>query len=61
MLICPLVNKEIDEIDCLENMDIVDEFISDESHIHEEFKIKPDYKDICKKCKFHESTWLVKQ
>ena len=61
MLICPLVNKEIDEIDCLENMDIVDEFISDESHIPEEFKIKPDYKDICKKCKFHESTWLVKQ
>ncbi len=61
MLICPLVNKEIDEIDCLENMDIIDEFISDESHIPEEFKVKPDYKDICKKCKFHESTWLVKQ
>ena len=57
MLICPLVNKEIDEIDCLENMDIIDEYISDESHIPEEFKVKPDYKDICKNCEFHKSTW----
>lgn len=55
-MMCPLVDDQIDEIDCLENTDIIDGFISDESHIPDYFKIKPDYKEICKKCKYHEST-----
>ena len=57
MVLCPLVDFEIDEGDCLENTDVIDEFISDESHIPDYFKIKPDYKDICKKCIHHSSTW----
>ncbi|PWJ13950.1 hypothetical protein [Ruminococcus flavefaciens] len=57
MLKCPLVDKEIDGGDCLINTDIIDGFISDDSHIPDEFKVKPDYKEICKKCKYHESTW----
>ncbi len=60
MLICPLVDTEIDESDCLENIDIIDEFISDESHIPEDFKKKVNFKEICKKCKFHESSWANK-
>ncbi len=54
---CPLTDNTIDPIDCIENIDIIDGFISDESHIPDEFKGKPDYKEICKKCKYHESTW----
>ncbi|MBR6336186.1 MAG: hypothetical protein IKR76_00480 [Ruminococcus sp.] len=57
MIKCPLVDKDIYEIDCLENIDIIDEFISSEEHIPDEFKAKPNYKDICKKCAFHNSTW----
>lgn len=54
---CPLVDDVIDPIDCIENIDIIDGFISDESHIPDEFKVKHDYKEICKKCKNHVSTW----
>ena len=54
---CPLTDNAIDAMDCIENIDIIDGFISDDSHIPNEFKAKPDYKEICKKCKRHESTW----
>lgn len=53
---CPLIDKDIDPVDCLENIDIIDGFISNESHIPSQYKVKPDYKEICKKCKYHEST-----
>ena len=55
--ICPLIDKDIDSADCLENIDIIGGFISDESHIPDEFKVKPDYKEICKNCKYHDSTF----
>ena len=57
MIICPLVDEEIDSGDCLINTDIIDGFISDESHIPDKFKVKPDFKEICKKCPYHASTW----
>lgn len=55
-IMCPLVDQEVETIDCLENTDIIDGFISDESHIPDIFKVKKDYKDICKKCPNHVST-----
>ena len=57
MVKCPLTDKEIDSFDCLENTDIIDEMYGNESNIPDEFKVKPNYKEICKKCKYHESTW----
>lgn len=57
MVKCPLTDKEIDSFDCLENTDIIDEMYGNKSNIPDEFKVKPDYKEICKKCKYHESTW----
>ena len=57
-IICPLTNTEIDSIDCLENTDIIDGFISDESHIPDEFKQFPNYREICINCKYHESTFI---
>lgn len=57
MMICPLTDKEIDPVDCLENIDITDGFISDESHLPEQYKKKDGYLEICMKCKYHESMW----
>lgn len=54
---CPLVDKAIESGDCLEITDIIDEMFGDESYIPDEFKVKTDYKEICKKCKHHVSTW----
>lgn len=54
---CPLIDDTIDAIDCVENTDIIDEFVSDETHIPEKFKVKDNYKEICKKCPNHVSTW----
>lgn len=54
---CPLVDDNIDAGTCLEITDIVDEMFGNESNIPNRFKVKPDYKEICKKCKDHVSTW----
>ena len=35
----------------------IDGMFGNESNIPDEFKVKPNYKEICKKCKHHESTW----
>lgn len=55
MVECPLVDEKIDGGDCLINTDIIDGFISDDSHIPDKFKVKSNYKEICKKCKNHVS------
>lgn len=55
-LYCPLIESNVDPIDCLENIDIIDGFISDESHIPDKFKAKGNWKEICKSCKDHVST-----
>ena len=54
---CPLIDEMIDSGDCLEITDIVDEMFGNESYIPDRFKVKPDYKEICKKCKNHSSAW----
>ncbi len=46
-ILCPLVDKKIRIDDCMENREIKEEFIP------AEYKIKDDWKDICKKCKYH--------
>lgn len=57
MSICPLTDSEIDPADCLENIDIIDDFISDEDHLPAKYKVKTDYLNICKNCRYHNSTW----
>jgi len=49
---CPLVDKEIENIDCIENSDAVDGIIKKET-IPERFKKKPNWEKICEKCKWH--------
>lgn len=47
-IVCPLVDDEIDIIDCLENRDIKEEYIP------EKYKKKKNWKDICKSCKYYD-------
>ena len=45
-IFCPLVEKKIDIVDCMENCDIKDEYIPPE------YKEKANWKEICSKCKY---------
>ena len=47
-IFCPLVDKNISIGDCSENQDTRDE------HIPAEYKKKPDWREICAKCKWRE-------
>ncbi len=45
---CPLIDELIDPVDCMENQAIK------EKCIPEKFKVKYNWKDICKKCKYQD-------
>lgn len=49
---CPLVGQKIENIDCIENSDAVDGMIKKDS-VPERFKVKSDWEEICKNCKWH--------
>ena len=46
-IICPLVDEKIDPVDCMENRE------TREESIPQKYKQKENWKDICKKCKYH--------
>lgn len=50
---CPLVDRKIEDIDCIENRDVVDSMII-ESLLPDEYKRKKNWKDICRTCKWHD-------
>ena len=54
---CPLIGDNIEPGECLEITEVIDGMIGNESYIPDKFKAKPNYKEICKKCKDHVSTW----
>lgn len=45
-IFCPLIDKNIDFVDCMENRDTKD------ASIPAEFKVKSNWKDICQNCPF---------
>lgn len=51
-VMCPLVDTEIENIDCIETSDAVDGMIKKES-VPARFKAKHDWERLCKKCKWH--------
>lgn len=51
-VMCPLVDAEIENIDCIENSDAVDGMLKKGS-VPERFKKKSEWEDICKNCKWH--------
>ena len=50
---CPLVEGKIEDIDCIENRDVVDGMIVEES-LPAKYKQKENWRDICKACKWHD-------
>ena len=51
-ILCPLVDDIIEDIECIENRDVVDEMITEES-LPNKYKRKSNSKEICRKCKWH--------
>ena len=49
---CPLVDRKIEDIDCIENRDVVDGMLV-ESSLPDEYKRKINWKDICRNCQWH--------
>lgn len=49
-VLCPLVDENIEPIDCIENSDAVDGIIKKET-VPKRFKKKPNWEVICEKCK----------
>lgn len=52
VVLCPLVDVEIENIDCIENSDAVDGIIKKET-VPSRFKKKSNWETICKNCKWH--------
>lgn len=52
-VICPLIDEKIEAGDCLENSSAVDRILKADS-VPERFKAKPDWEEICRKCKWHD-------
>ena len=51
-ILCPLVDDIIEDIECIENRDVVDEMITEES-LPNKYKRKSNWKEIFRKCKWH--------
>ena len=49
---CPLVDEKIEDIDCIENRDAVDNLVLDET-VPTRFKIKLDWREICTGWRWH--------
>lgn len=49
---CPLVDGMIEDIECIENVDCVDGIIKEDG-MPEKYKVKSNWKEICKNCKYH--------
>lgn len=48
---CPLVDEKIEDIDCIEHRDNAHLSIQEEDASR--FTAKDDWREICKKCKWH--------
>ena len=51
-VLCPLIDERIENIDCIENRDCIDGMIV-LSSLPDIYKQKPNYKSICKNCRWH--------
>ena len=49
---CPLVDDEIENVECITNASCIDGMLNF-SVMPEKFKLKENYEEICKSCKWH--------
>lgn len=52
-MFCPLVESKIENIDCIENQDVVNHLITENS-MPQEYKQKENWREICEQCKYFE-------
>ncbi len=52
-VLCPLVDAEIEDIDCIETHDAVSGIITLDS-VSDEYKQKENWQEICRNCKYYE-------
>lgn len=52
MVMCPLIDKEIEPMNCV---DVVDCILNPKflENLPDEYKVKKDFINICKQCKWH--------
>ena len=51
-VMCPLADNFIEIYECIENVDVVDGLIKEKT-MPERFKVKENWKEICKNCKYY--------
>lgn len=49
---CPLVDEEIENIECIENSDVAAGMMKEET-LPQKYKEKEKWREICKNCKYH--------
>jgi hypothetical protein len=49
---CPLVDRYIEDVDCMETANVAAGIIKDRN-LADEFKKKNNWRNICKNCKYH--------
>lgn len=52
LVMCPILKEEIEDIECIETVDAIEGILKEEV-IPDKFKEKENWKDICRKCKWH--------
>lgn len=51
-IICPIVNEEISDVDCMEVWSASCRILKDDC-IDEKFKSRPDWRSFCETCKYN--------
>jgi hypothetical protein len=54
-MLCPLVDRIIEDIDCLETQDAAERILK-ESSLPPEYTRRDNWREICKACKYHEKS-----
>lgn len=55
-VLCPIINKKIDEYDCFETCTVAERIVKVTSHVGiKEIKESPDFHARCLKCPNHKS------
>ncbi len=52
-VLCPLVDSNIEDIDCIENQDVVKHLVTEKS-MPQKYKQKENWREICEQCKYFE-------
>lgn len=53
LVYCPVLGREIEDIDCIESRDIVDGNL-DEKFLVKGFKDHRDWRSACRECRWHD-------